>query len=99
MGTSFTYKCNKCDYQVLTSGKLDFGMLAVVDTYLCKSCNAIVDICVGEYGKVYSKEDIDLKLIKSENDLDFYQCTECGSDKDLVKWNKGLDLARNVMVK
>lgn len=87
MGTSFTYKCNKCNYEVLTSGKLDFGMLAVVDTYICKSCKAIVDVCVGEYGKIYTKEEIALKLIKSENDLDFYQCPECDSDKHLVKWN------------
>ena len=87
MGTSFTYKCNKCDYQALTSGKLDFGMLAAVDTYICKSCKAIVDVCVGEYGKAYTKEEIALNKIKSENNLDFYCCPECDSDKNLVKWN------------
>lgn len=87
MGTSFTYKCNKCDYQVLTSGQLDFGMIAVVDTFICKSCKAIVDVTVGEYGKVFTKKEVALKLIKSENDLDFYCCPDCGSEKKLVKWN------------
>jgi predicted SprT family Zn-dependent metalloprotease len=55
METSFTYKCNKCSYEVLTSGKLDSGMLAVVDTYICKACNEIVDVCIGEHGKAYTK--------------------------------------------
>ncbi len=88
MGTCFTYKCNKCGYEVLTSGKLDSGMLAVVDTYICKSCNNIVDVTIGECGKTYTKEEIALKKIKSENGLDFYQCPECNSVTNLVKWNK-----------
>jgi len=88
MGTAYTYKCNKCGYEVMTSGKLDFGMLAVVDTYICKSCKAIVDVCIGEHGQVYTKKDVAQNNIKSENDLDFYMCPECDSDKYLVKWNK-----------
>ena len=87
MGTSFTFKCNKCSYEVMTSGKHDFGMLAVTDTYICKTCNEIVDVCVGEYGKTYTKEEIVLKTIKSENELDFHKCPECSSDTNLVKWN------------
>lgn len=87
MGTSFTYKCNKCSYKVLTSGKLDYGMLAVVDTYVCNACRAIVDVFIGENGKTFTKEEIVLKKIKSENDLDFYKCPECSSDTNLLKWN------------
>jgi hypothetical protein len=41
MGTAYTYKCNKCDYEVLTSGQFDFGMYAVMITYMCKSCKEI----------------------------------------------------------
>jgi len=72
----------------MTSGKLDFGMLAVVDNYISKSCKAIVDVTIGEYGKVYSRKEIELKKINPVNDLDFYLCPDCGSDENLVKWNK-----------
>ena len=82
------FKCNKCGYQVMSSGGHDYGMLAVTDTYLCKSCKEIVDVCVGESGETYSKEEVLLKKSKSETDLDFYICPKCGSDKNLVKWNK-----------
>jgi len=47
MGTAYTFKCNKCDYEVLTSGGLDLGMIAVVDTYISKSCKEIVDVGIG----------------------------------------------------
>ena len=71
----------------MTSGKLDYGMLAVTDTYVCKTCRAIVAVCIGEYGKIHPKEEIALKKIKSVNDLDFYNCPNYGSDTNLEKWN------------
>jgi hypothetical protein len=88
MGILFTYKCNKCDYKVQTSGKHDYGMFAVTDTYICKSCNNIVDVCVGEYGNTYTKEEVLEKKNKSETDFDFYVCPDCSSYKNLVKWSK-----------
>ena len=87
MGTWYTFKCNKCGYQVTSSGGKDYGMLAVVDTYVCKSCEEIVDVCIGEYGETYKKEEAQIKKRTSFN-LNFYQCPECGSDKNLAKWNK-----------
>ena len=86
MGTRFSYKCNNCDYKVMISAGHDFGMVAVTNTYICKSCKEIVDVAVGEYGKTFTKEEVNLKK-RSKLDLAFYRCPECGSDKHLVKWN------------
>ena len=47
------FKCNKCGYQVISSGGRDCGFLAVVDSYVCKSCEKIVDVCIGEYGQAF----------------------------------------------
>jgi transcription initiation factor IIE alpha subunit len=87
MGIQYKYRCKKCEYEVMTSGTHDSGMLAVTDTFICKSCNEIVDVTIGEFGQTYTKEEIALKKIKSVNDLDFYQCPNCGSETSLVKWN------------
>jgi len=87
MGTQYMFKCIKCGYQVTSSGGKDYGMLAVVDTYICQSCKEIVDVCVGEYGETYNKEDLPAKKM-SGFDLDFYKCPICHSDKNLVRWNK-----------
>ena len=88
MGTTYTFKCNKCGYEVMTSGGHDYGMLAVLDTYVCKSCNSIVDVCVGEHGKTYTKEEVLRNKEKSGFDIEFYVCPDCGSGEDLVKWSK-----------
>ncbi|MBN1185876.1 MAG: hypothetical protein JXB49_26585 [Bacteroidales bacterium] len=87
MGTRYLFKCEKCGYQVSTSGGKDYGWHATIDTYICKSCKEIVDICVGEYGETYAKEEAQFKK-QSGIELDFYKCPECGSDKNLVKWDK-----------
>jgi len=87
MGTRYLFKCKKCGYQVMSSGGKDYGMLAVVDTYVCKSCKEIVDVCIGEYGETYKKGEVQIKK-RSSFDLDFYKCPECGSDNNLVRWNK-----------
>jgi len=87
MGTKYMFKCNKCGYQVMSSGGNDYGSFSVVDTYICTKCKEVVDVCVGEYGQTYTQEEILLKH-KSEKELDFFMCPECGSDKNLVKWNK-----------
>ena len=90
MGTSFTYKCNKCGYHVQTSGKLDCGFFAVTDTYICQACKEIVDVAVGVHGKKYTKGEVHKQQLGAGTDMDddFYTCPECGSDQQLVKWNK-----------
>ena len=86
MGSKRTYKCSKCSYSVLTSAGKDYGMLAVVDTYLCGACNQIVDVCVGQQGEVYSESDVSNNKIENKFGVKFYTCPECGSKTKLVKW-------------
>ena len=88
MGQLFTYNCTNCNYTVMTSAGLDYGMLAVVDTYTCLKCRNIVDVLVGEYGKVIPKEEIANKSDIENPDLDYCKCPICGDDSALVKWNK-----------
>jgi hypothetical protein len=88
MGTKYTFKCGKCGYEALTSAGNDYGMHAVVDTYICKSCETIVDVCVGEYGQSYSKEEIIQRKDKSAINLEFFVCPDCGTGDHLVKWSK-----------
>ncbi len=43
------FKCDKCDCQVMSSCGHDYGMLAVTDTYICKSRKEIVDVYIREF--------------------------------------------------
>jgi len=87
MGTYYQYKCPKCNYSVQTSGKHDIGMLIVTDSYICNSCQEIVDVTVGLRGETFLKEEIELKKRRENiSDIDFYVCPECGSE-DIVKWD------------
>lgn len=88
MGKSSTYKCSKCNYKVQTSAGLDYGFIAVVDTYTCLKCRNIVDVTVGEYGEVITKEEIQKYPDKINPDLNYYKCPMCGDDSALVKWSK-----------
>ncbi|HPF03397.1 MAG TPA: hypothetical protein P5180_04690 [Bacteroidales bacterium] len=88
MGEKRIYKFSKCGYSLMSSGGKDYGMLAVTDTYICTSCKKIVDVCIGEYGKTYPRKEVLTKEIRSEAGLDLYVCPSCGSEKNLVKWNK-----------
>lgn len=87
MGQFRTFKCNKCGYSVVSSGGKDYGMFVVTDTYICKSCNNIVDVTVGELG-IHIPKEIVSSLIKDDKDRykDFYKCPECGEENNLVRW-------------
>ena len=87
MGTSYNYKCDKCNYSVQTSGGFDFGMLAVTDTYICTQCKEIVDVSVGVYGEKLSLEESQKKQIELQLQMDFYKCPKCGSYKHLILWD------------
>jgi NADH pyrophosphatase NudC (nudix superfamily) len=87
MGTKSTYKCNSCGYQAMVSGGTDKGMHAVTGTYICESCMEIVDVCIGEYGQEFTREEAQIRKNKSGTSLDFYVCPGCGSDKNLVRWS------------
>jgi len=91
MGTWSTYRCNKCNYEVRTSGGHDYGMRIVTDTYICRPCQKIVDVCVGENGITYSqKEVLQMKKVKPSIDLNLYACPECGTERHLLKWSNKL---------
>ena len=90
MGIQRTFKCNKCNYSVLTSAGKDYGMDAVIDTYICKSCKKIVDVLVGQHGMTYRKSDILNRKKEKVLGLQFYTCPECGSKTDMVKWKTRL---------
>ena len=81
------YKCPGCGYQAAASGGKDLGMHAVTDTYTCASCREIVDVCIGEYGQEYTREEAHASKGKSGIGLDFWVCPGCGSDSNLVRWN------------
>jgi len=87
MGTKYTYKCNKCGYEALTSAGQDFGFFAVVDTYTCETCREIVDVTVGKEGVPYTREEAARQREKSKYDLDYYACPNCSSGEHLVKWD------------
>jgi Zn finger protein HypA/HybF involved in hydrogenase expression len=87
MWKRYTFKCNKCAYEVMTSGGYDYGMLAVTDTYICSTCKKIVDVTFGEYGKTYNIGEVLQKKNNSKTDLNFYTCPDCGSETNLIKWS------------
>ena len=88
MGQSRTYKCNQCGYSVLTSGGLDYGFVAVTNTYICKSCKEVVDVTIGKHGKVFKKSEIAAKAKDDFFDMSYYVCPQCESGKHLIKWSK-----------
>jgi DNA-directed RNA polymerase subunit RPC12/RpoP len=87
MGQKSTYRCNLCEYTVLTSGGHDYGFSAVTDTYICRNCREIVDVLVGVDGETYTIEEA--KNIKTPNRTsgNFYKCPKCKSDIHIIKWN------------
>jgi DNA-directed RNA polymerase subunit RPC12/RpoP len=72
----------------MSSGEHDYGMFPVTDTYICKSCKAIVDVPVGIHGETFSKEEALLKKGMLGFNLDFYVCPNCKADTNLIDWNK-----------
>jgi transcription initiation factor IIE alpha subunit len=88
MGTKFNFKCKGCGYKVTASGGVDYGLIGVTKTFICSSCNNIVDVCVGEFGSTYTREEILEKMKGADSLLSFYTCPGCGSGEDLAEWNK-----------
>ncbi len=81
MGHSFNYKCSKCGYSARSCGGLDYGMNAVLETYICVDCNELVDVLVGECGIKYPEE-----TLKPKQKKEFYLCEECRG-KNILKWD------------
>ena len=96
MGTSCTFKCNKCGYNVVSTGDFDYGMVAVLRPYICNDCNIVTDSLVGIQGMEYPKKwienpkgdevpDFVLEAVLDE-EYSFYTCEECNGD-NLTLWN------------
>lgn len=80
MGQIYRYKCTNCNYEVETSGKKDFGMIAVVRPYICNDCKIITDVLIGETGKVFNKGKL------TNDQKDFYKCSNCKGE-NIIVWN------------
>lgn len=101
MGTEYLFKCNKCGYQVKTSGGADRGFFAFTDTYICYSCQKIIDITEKVLIEPEPKPKPKPKkkflgIPISSNDKAVFKdkfeeheiiCPECGSKTSLVKWD------------
>ena len=96
MGMRCTFKCNKCGYDVESTGDLSYGMEAVLRPYICNDCNIVTDAIVGRYGVLYPYNLISGMPLSTKGDrvpgfvLDmknrFYTCEECNG-KNLTVWN------------
>ena len=50
MGTLFAFTCPDCGHVAEASGGRDVGMIAVVETSICRSCHELVDVVIGFFG-------------------------------------------------
>jgi len=101
MGAEYLYKCDKCSYQVKTSGRPDRGFFSFTDTYICYSCQKIFDITekviVGTESKTVpepKKKFLGIPIpskdkLVYENKFEEFEilCPKCGSKTGLVKWD------------
>lgn len=81
MGTWYTFKCEKCNHEFQSSGKTDWGFMAVVKPFKCIDCNDIVDVTIGERGQVFKSKDEFSSLGES-----FMKCPKCKGE-NLKPWN------------
>jgi hypothetical protein len=80
MGSSYEYVCKCCGYKAMVSGGKDCGMVAVVETRVCRACNTVGDVLIGQYGNEGPTGDPDY-----DKDLD--HCPMCNS-ADTHPWPK-----------
>jgi len=80
MGRCFEFTCEKCGYSAEVSGGKDRGMVAVVQTMICNSCNDLVDVLIGQC------ED-EGPTGEPDYDKDLGICPKCRG-KDVVAWER-----------
>ena len=80
MGTSYGFKCPECGKTLFSPTGRSCGMMAVVQPMICRDCNEVVQILIGEFGKDGPTGD-------PEFDKRLNICPECGG-KNLRKWSK-----------
>ena len=86
MGVWKQYRCAKCDYTYNGSAGLDFGFVAVTDTFACLDCQTLTDIEIGKSGVINDK--ILTPITKDEIKLSrkYLKCGHCKSG-NIEKWN------------
>ena len=80
MGAWIQFTCENCGYRAEVSGGKDFGMVAVVQTMVCHSCNQLVDVLIGRYGTEGPTGDPDY-------DKGLGVCSGCHGN-DVVAWEE-----------
>ena len=78
MGQSYYFECPSCNYSVTASDGVDCGFVAVVQSMICTDCTEVVDVLIGERGKVFARD------ICTQEDK-FYICPKCKKDH-LSEW-------------
>lgn len=81
MGSRYQFKCTKCDYTAHSSGNRDCGFFAVVQPYICNDCKEVIDVQIGEFGKVIPPEKLN-----EEQKKDYYRCYDC-KGTNLTLWD------------
>lgn len=81
MGQAYTYRCGKCNYNVVSSGQLDWGFIAVVRPYICNDCKEVIDVLVGRMG-----QEIPYEMLNEKEKKEYYCCKRCNG-RNLTVWN------------
>lgn len=74
MGSTYSYKCITCKYQVAVSGGKDRGFEIFTETKVCPDCKKVLDVGMDVVGDMKSAKVIKRNLAKAEP-----RCPECGS--------------------
>ena len=83
MGTWYSFSCGNCDYGEVLSGGKDTGMEAVVQTMVCRKCEIVTDVLIGQYGKEGPTGD-------AAFDKPLGKCPKWRAKKHLVPWEEGM---------
>ena len=81
MGTTYLFTCPQCAYRAKCSDRRDCGMVTVIHPFVCLDCRRLMDVQIGENGRVYDRD-----ALPSGREHDFYRCGRCGS-ANIRKWN------------
>lgn len=78
MGSIFRFICPHCNYSADVSGGLDGGMIAMTRTMTCVDCMELVDVLVGQCGKIGPSGNPDY-------DMDLDICPKC-KGHNIYRW-------------
>lgn len=82
MGSTYHFRCQRCDYKAEVSGGDDIGFFVKTRTVYCPTCRELRDISV-DY---WCKDLMTASDLAGLNDDDLGRCWHCGS-RELVNWS------------